>query len=146
LDSDGKPTEFAYYRHNGGLIAGPYGYARRTIDRDDKGVERQRRFFDANDEPIDVAVRVDAVVRESQGEKLKIQAGDILASYEGVRITDTSSLIYRRSKEDASDKPRPLVVQRGEEKLTFDVSPGPLGLELHDEAPSASAASDVNRP
>ena len=81
-----------------------------------------------------VAAVVRAVYPDGQGQRIGLQAGDVLVRYDGKEVKSMTCLVSGRRLEKATDKPRELVVERKGKRITVLVSPGLLGVELRDQA------------
>jgi len=78
-------------------------------------------------------VVVVSIVPDSQGEKLGIQAGDILTEYGGKPIFNMALFIFNRNSEPADGPAKTLKILRNGKELTFMVKPGKIGVELKDQ-------------
>ncbi len=86
--------------------------------------------FDKDGRALPMEVRVRRVEAGGAAARLGVHAGDVLLTYDGNPVR--SSFLFVRARKTAvpGSKPAPLVLRRGEEKLTVTVPPGPLGIEM----------------
>jgi hypothetical protein len=81
-------------------------------------------------------------VPDSQGQRLKLQAGDVLVTYDGEPVTDMTSFIYGREHAEPTVGTKPLVIRRQAEELTVEIASGPIGVVLSDHVAEAAVSSE----
>ncbi|MDM8567800.1 hypothetical protein QUF74_19400, partial [Candidatus Halobeggiatoa sp. HSG11] len=139
FDAEGKPTvnENGSHKVTKDYIhwseMKEYGYFYVTIDYDKNEQPTQATYYSDLDEILSTEIHVVSVVPDSQGEKLDIQANDILTHYDGKPIFDLYKFIYQRNQESENSPAKPLTIQRENETLTFMVKPGQIGIQLENK-------------
>jgi YD repeat-containing protein len=129
-DERDNQREVAYFGVDGKPISGKGGYARSTAEYK-AGTQVDAAYFDVAGKRLRVQVVVVAVAPGSQADRLGIRVGDVLTSYLNREVPNVYKFIAWRSAERGTEKKR-LDVLRAGRPLRFDVTPGPLGLELED--------------
>jgi YD repeat-containing protein len=128
-NTHGRPVEQTFYR--------PDGQAIYRLLLDDQG-PTQRILFGAHGRPIPTRVTVTGVVVGGAGARAGLRRGDVLDRYDGAPVTSSFLLIRRVKTAAKGGAPRSLRVLRGGKPLTFEVPPGPLGINVAD-MPASSA-------
>jgi WD40 repeat protein/Tfp pilus assembly protein PilF len=77
-------------------------------------------------------VEVQKIIPDSQAEAVGLLAGDILLTYDGKAVINTSEFIKGREQERKDGVPKKLTVLRQGKTLSFDISYGKMGAELKD--------------
>jgi hypothetical protein len=135
-DGRGNCTEEAYFGIDEKPCLCNAGYARvkRTYDKDNGLVES--KYFDLKDNPMKVAVVLYVVSPNSQAQKLGLQVGDVLVTYDGKPVLSSDTFVAMRANEkrDKQKKRRDLVVERKGKSIAVSVEPGLLGVALRDHA------------
>jgi S1-C subfamily serine protease len=130
-DDKGRLREEACHDAGGRLVRNKQGYARCTIAYDARG-NSARSYFDVDGKALATRVVVRQVLPGGQAERLKLQAGDVLQSYDGRPLKQVADFLRWRQAEAQTDHSRPLVLLRQGEAMTVQVAPGPLGVSLAD--------------
>lgn len=82
--------------------------------------------------PLPTEVVVSEVAARSESDKLGLKVGDVLLSYNGVSLTRYWDLGELHRKLPRDSDPAVLQVRRGDDSLTFELKPGPLGMWVAD--------------
>jgi YD repeat-containing protein len=139
VDDKGRVCEETYHGSDGRLVRNKHGQARLTIAYDEKGTARSRSYFDENGKPLTTQVVVQRVLPNTQADRLKIQVGDILLSYDGRPLKQLLDLpTWPAGKARKDNRPRLLVILRKGETITVKVAAEPLGVNLADVAVGAA--------
>src|SRR5262249_45211289 len=128
-DWRGNMTEMTYVGTEGQPIMMKWGYASWRADFNDRGTLVHSSYFDARGKPVRVHVTVVEIVPDSQAERLGLQAGDVLVTYDNREVTDIAAFIAGRADEKGS-KTHELQVLRDGKTLGFRVVPGMLGATI----------------
>lgn len=122
-----RTAEILYRDTDNNPVNGPTGFARlvRTVAA---GGTPTWQAFDANGGSARTEVYIEAVVPNGQAAKAGLIAKDILVSYNGVPIVHQLQLIEAVDLDGPAT--RPLVVDRGGQRLTLTVPRGRLGIAL----------------
>jgi S1-C subfamily serine protease len=75
-------------------------------------------------------VAVKGIVANSQAARLGLQRGDVIVSYGGAAVTSIQDFTTMRGAEAADGPAREIVVRRGNDELTFPITPGMFGVYL----------------
>jgi hypothetical protein len=127
-DGRGYVIEEAYFGLDGKPTLHKDGYSKFTVRYDRHGL-RQLTFRDLQDREIPIAVLVETVLPGSQAERIGIQQGDHLNSYDGQKLSSFQHLIALVDKARIIGS-RVLTVQRKSETINFNVQPGTIGVRL----------------
>ncbi len=144
FDRDGKPTaratrayddlgkviEVAHFDAAGKPVNhATLGYARKLSSYDAKGQLADHQFFTADGKPATTRPVVTRIVPDSPAEKLSLQTGDILLTWDGqtIRYYDHFTAMRKDQKE-----PKPITFRRGQETKTVLVEPGLIGIFMED--------------
>ena len=93
------------------------------------GNETSRSYFDERGRPVrPAAVHVREVMPKGKAAALGLRAGDIIVRYDGQHYTDFAKLVG--AIKAPGNKPRELVVQRDGKEISYQVTPGLLGVML----------------
>jgi len=130
LNDKGLEVEYTYLDAMDHFTKHKGGYARKINIYDDRGTLVDAKFFDTG--PVAVKPVVMRIIPGGQGVKLGLKEGDTFLRYAGEETANLVRFIARRRNEKTDAPPCELVVGRGEQVLTFQVSPGLLGVELND--------------
>jgi YD repeat-containing protein len=130
----GKVSHLAYFDPQDHLIQATYGYATRHYTYDDLGRETTRVFRDIHGMPVHTRVAITHVDPDSNSQRLGLQVGDLILSYEGEDVGNTH--VFNDFELVRGERRRELRFQRQNQVLTLTVHPGRLqGLELIDRVP-----------
>jgi hypothetical protein len=129
FDARGREVERTQLGIDGKPVNGKAGWARVAAVIDDAGQLLEKSFFDSHGRRLVVKPRVMEVDAGMQGDKVGLQAGDLLLEYDDTELTNTEMFVATRKRESDA-KPRKLLVRRGDKVLSFEVMPGPLGMSL----------------
>jgi YD repeat-containing protein len=133
VDDRGRVCEDAYHGSDGKPVRNKFGVARLTIAYDDNDAPVSRSYFDEAGKPLVTRVVVQQVAPNTQADRLKIQVGDILVSYDGrpvKQVMDVPSWPEGHARKDS--RPRLLVILRKGETITLKVAAERLGVILAD--------------
>jgi hypothetical protein len=131
-DERGNPTERAFFGVDGRPTLQRNGCARWTARYDPWNNRTGSTYYDTEGRRLLPQVKIMSVAVEGRGAVLGLRVGDVLLRYDGRPVEDTFAFLHRRRLENKADKPRPLVVQRGERAVMVLVSPGLLGVVFSD--------------
>jgi hypothetical protein len=120
FDVSGKPT-----RHKD-------GYAKVTFQFDPGGNLTDASFFDPEGKPVRCRAIISAIIPGGQGERIGLEAGDILLDYDKKEILNSIRFIAARRGERPDEKPKELIVLSNGKPLKVLVAPGLLGVRLED--------------
>ncbi len=136
-DERGNITKEAYFDETDNPTRHKKGYAtvRWKYDKRDNQIE-DVLYLDTNGRKVLTNVIINAIIPDGQGEKIGLQPGDIIVSYDGKKVTNFQALIARAK--NSGVKLRTLDIIRNGEKMGFQVSPGLIGILLEDIGVSAS--------
>jgi YD repeat-containing protein len=138
-DDKGRLCEETYHGSNGKLVRNRHGQARVTIAYDDKSAPLSRSYFDESGKPLATRVVVQKVLPDTQAERLKLQVGDILVSYDGRPLNQVMDLpTWPAGNARKDNRSRLLVILRKGETITVKVAAEPLGVNLADVAVGAA--------
>ncbi len=76
------------------------------------------------------AVRVQKVVKGTQAEELELRKGDIIVSYDGIKVTSAQQLVKEVKKKSDIDSIE-LVIMRDQEPMSFIVRGGLIGVNIN---------------
>jgi hypothetical protein len=111
-DGRGHLLGTAYLGLDGRPTLGTNGYARSAFTYDSANTLTDARYFDLNDKPIRTRVKVGRATRAAATEKTGLQTGDVLVSYDGLKLDCAARLRSLKSSEPAGGKPRELGLLR----------------------------------
>jgi hypothetical protein len=86
-------------------------------------------------------LEVISVQEKTEAARVGIKEGDVLLSYDGQAVASVAQL--NALKDAAKADPVQIVVLRGDEKKTFEVSKGQIGLYLRERMPETELAADA---
>ncbi|MCA9185502.1 MAG: protein kinase [Planctomycetales bacterium] len=141
---NGVVVETQYLDADDQLTLHKHGYAGWHDQFNDDGDWTNRTYYDRRQQPVKIQIVVDFVDPKSQADQVGIQVGDILVSYDGKPIQDSSTLRMSTTavlsvdeENEANDKASEtiaLVLIHEGEQLSFRVRRGLLGVITHDQA------------
>ncbi len=130
FDERGNEDSESYFGTDGKTCLNKDGIAIWKATFDERGNETSRSYFDENGGPLrPVAVQIQEVMPKGKAEALGLHAGDIVVSYDGQHYTEHAKLVI--AIKAAGEKPRELVVRRDGKEISYQVTPGLLGIMLH---------------
>jgi hypothetical protein len=141
-DKRNNLIERVYFGVDGAPIVSKFGYARFMATYDEQGVMRSFVYTDINDQPVKPTGRVvvNKVLENSQAQRLGVQVGDVITTYNQIPINAAAELITATGV--PGDGPRTLVVGRAGQTLTFPVQPGKIGVGLDEVAATTSTPTE----
>jgi hypothetical protein len=104
------------------------GYAIIRFKYDLQGNRIGESYFDTQDRPIRMRLLATEVLPGGAGERVGLQAGDVLWQYDGTDVSEVQDLLRREKSPGTA--PRKLLIHRNGQPLEFDVPPGLLGTRL----------------
>lgn len=119
FDAAGKPVNLAIR-----------GYSRRVTTYDDQGKVADHEFFTADGKPAVIQLVLYRVDAGTPGEKLGLQAGDVLLTWDGQTLRHYEH--FRALRTDQKE-PKPLTFRRGGEIKTVIVEPGRIGIFMDEQ-------------
>ena len=119
------------------------GYAIIRFRYDPQGNRIGESCFDTQDRPIRMRLVVTEVLRGGTGERVGLQAGDVLWQYDGTDVSELEDLLRREKLPGTA--PRKLLIHRNGQPLEFEVPPGLLGTRLTLRPESATESPVVNQ-
>ena len=94
---------------------------------DERGNQTSRSYFDERGRPVrPVAVQVREVMPKGKAAALGLHPGDIIVRYDGRHYAEFAKLIS--AIKAPGEKPRELVVRRDGKEISYQVTPGLLGV------------------
>jgi len=132
LDEKGNVVEEAYFDFAGRptLDNGGISVVRRKYDENGKLIDAT--FLGRNGEPIHTFAEIHEVASAGEGERSGLHAGDIVLSYDGAEVTNTSQLEAMLSA--PGNSLREIRILRTGAELRFKVRPGSLGVTMRQRA------------
>jgi hypothetical protein len=141
-DNYGNVREASYFDSNGRAGRGAYGYAKQKIVYDDLQREIARTYLDENDKPVSTQVAVIEVTPDSKAQRLGLQEGDIILTYDGEEVVNFRK--FEDLETARSERQRELKILRNGNMLVIMIDPGRLlGLYYNDKVPSSSQQSGL---
>jgi tRNA A-37 threonylcarbamoyl transferase component Bud32 len=131
-DDTGKLAERTYVGPDGRACRCRDGSCRWAATFDEYGRESSRRYFDIAGKELPLFPVVTEVMNGSVGAGLGLRVGDAVETFDGRAVKATAELITRLRGGAAEKRARSLTVRRGEETLTVNILPGPLGITVND--------------
>jgi len=139
-DNQGNVREASYFGSNGRAGRGAYGYTKRKLVYDDLQREIARTYLDENDKPVRTQVAVVEVTPDSKAQRLGLQEGDIILTYDGEEVVNVRK--FQDLETARSERQRELRILRNANMLLIMIDPGRLlGLDYNDKVPSSSQQS-----
>jgi hypothetical protein len=139
-DIRGNEIEETYLDERGRPSLNQNGIARWTAKYSESNDIIDKTYFDQVGKPATVEVYLEKVEQGGEAQKAGLVAGDVLVSYDGKAIRNDAELTTWVKR--PGNSPRELVLLRGRHRLTFEVKPGLLGVQLRVRAvPSPSLIS-----
>ena len=143
FDERGNRTSESYFGTDGKPCLNKDGFTEMKGTFDERGNEKSRCYFDERGQPLrPVAVQVQEVMPKGKAAALGLHAGDIIVRYDGQHYTEFAKLIS--AIKAPGEKPRELVVRRDGKEISYQVTPGLLGVMLRTlygpDAPESSAS------
>jgi eukaryotic-like serine/threonine-protein kinase len=132
FDTRGNAVKVEYFGTDGRPIEGVQGFARVERSYDEKGFILKASYFDAAGHGHYTLVTVDSLIAGGAGEKLGIKAGDVLIEYAGRKVDFVSNFLLARRLEPVNGPSQTCRVLRDNKELTFQFSPGIIGMVLMD--------------
>jgi YD repeat-containing protein len=138
-DNRGNPVRFSYFTGDGkrALYKGSYFSLKMTYDGHDNLTDAA--YFDRDDRPLSVEVVLTAVAPGRSAARLGLQPGDVIEKYDGKPPGNYARFLRTRDAEPPGGPEKELVVRRQEQRLTFRVPPGKLGMNVEDHILPAPA-------
>ena len=121
LGGDGSET--TWRNAKGELIEGPWGFAHCRRAR------QQETCTDSKDRIVVNALEVQGVLPDSTAARVKLEAGDLIVSYDGWAVGSNGDE-FRARVVEPGPSPRQLVIARGGHRIAMSVPPGRLGVEF----------------
>ena len=134
---DGRPpttsgeteTSESYFGTDGKPCLNKDGFAGWKATFDERGNETSRSYFDERGRPLrPVAVQVREVMPKGKAAALGLHARDVIVRYDGQHYTEVAKLAG--AIKAPGEKPRELVVRRDGKEISYQVTPGLLGVML----------------
>lgn len=120
----GKITEINMLDENGRPATLANGISRWTLEYDAHGNLLNQSIWDSHGKPTHSVVTVTGICCEA--EKLGLRIGDIITRYDGQEVVNHFTLEQQMAR--VGFKKRTLAVERDGKELTFQVSPGLIGI------------------
>jgi C-terminal processing protease CtpA/Prc len=86
--------------------------------------------FDTAGKPLRLEVFVTEVVPGGPSERLGIQVGDVLRTYDGKEVHDQAAFLYQRRLDNDPSAMKKLTIERSGKMLEFSIAPGILGIRM----------------
>ena len=129
-DARGNEVEQTHLDLDGRPVLTKEHYATAVSTYDDQGKKVSLSYFDDAGRPLRTAVVVSNVEAEGQFGKLGLRVDDVLLRYDNKDLTDGFSFLHGRTLEPKGGPKRKLVVLRGEDLITLELSTEILGCAL----------------
>ena len=145
-DIRGNEIEETYLDETGRPSLNQNGIARCTAKYSESNDIIDKTYFDLVGKPAAVEVYLEEVEPGGEAQKAGLAAGDVLVSYDGKAIRNDAEFTTRVKR--PGNSPRELVLLRRRLRLTFEVKPGLLGVQLRVRAvasPSMISGDSTNR-
>jgi serine/threonine protein kinase len=133
-DDRGNRTETAYFDVSDKPALHKDGFAKLTWHYDDQYQPRDVTAFGVDGKPVRLQVSIQALEPGGTAERLRLQVGDVLVSYDGKEITSHVQFNHQCRQPGEPTALRKLTVLRAGRTLDFSVPPGPLGCTPADRA------------
>jgi hypothetical protein len=134
LGKSSQVIEEVYTDAEGRPVHGRAGYARFRVELTGKGEVERRTYFDKDGRVVPTRVSVWGVAPGSQGERLRLRAGDVLLRYDGKAVAQAWLFEQQHNAGPVPPRPRRLAFSRGGKEQTVELAAGPHGLDLQDVA------------
>jgi tRNA A-37 threonylcarbamoyl transferase component Bud32 len=106
------------------------GYHKLVTTYDRLGQATSLKAFDVSGKPLRLEVFVTEVVPGGPGQRLGLQVGDVLLSYDAQEIRDLVEFMDQRRLENDPNATKKLTIQRAGKTIECSLAPGLLGIRM----------------
>ena len=106
------------------------GYHKLVTTYDRLGQATSLKAFDVSGKPLRLEVFVTEVVPGGPGQRLGLQVGDVLLSYDAQEIRDLVEFMDQRRLENDPNATKKLTIQRTGKTIECSLAPGLLGIRM----------------
>jgi tRNA A-37 threonylcarbamoyl transferase component Bud32 len=134
-DAARRVVEYAYFDADGKLVMSPQGFARVQCQYEESGALKHVTYFGADGRTLKgtPAVTIVQVLPETPAQRLGLKAGDVLKSYNGLRLDSQCVLMNEQDRIKNQPGPIAIEVERDGKPLgKLEAPVGKLGIVVED--------------